>query len=137
MRGSVAASLGGRAAIGSSRYSLTASSLIGAEAQKYPNVLLRGITSPRNAFRKLAYGDLGRVGRSQARRNRLSLAGHLLFDLDSSKTTQGDRPRPGSSRAGSPGDPLRFSRHSLLNLRRKVQFLVSAGEASGDLTRPE
>ena len=44
----VAAREGGRAAIGSSRYSLTTSSLIGADAQKYPNVLLRGITSPRN-----------------------------------------------------------------------------------------
>src|SRR3954454_3435897 len=48
MRGRVAAREGGSAAIGSSRYSFTTSSLIGADAQKYPNVLLRGMTSPRN-----------------------------------------------------------------------------------------
>src|SRR5689334_4248282 len=39
---------GGSAATGSSRYSFTTSALIGTEAQKYPNVLLRGITSPLN-----------------------------------------------------------------------------------------
>src|SRR6516225_7660599 len=39
---------GGRAAMGSSRYSFTSSSLSGTEAQKYEKVLLRGIISPRN-----------------------------------------------------------------------------------------
>src|SRR5881398_3639249 len=34
---------------------------------------------PSEPFRELAYGDLGRVGRSQACLNRLSLNGHLLF----------------------------------------------------------
>src|ERR1700722_4141345 len=38
---------GGRAAMGSSRYSLTSSSLNGTEAQKYEKVLLSGIISPR------------------------------------------------------------------------------------------
>src|SRR5581483_8659495 len=47
MRGSIAAMVGGSAATGSSRYSLTTSSVMGTDAQKYPNVLLKGITSPR------------------------------------------------------------------------------------------
>src|SRR5689334_17659340 len=39
---------GGSAATGSSRYSLRSSSDIGTDAQKYENVLLSGIMSPRN-----------------------------------------------------------------------------------------
>src|SRR5258707_1034358 len=46
--GSAAATPGGRAATGSSRYSFRSSSLIGTEAQKYENVLLSGIISLRN-----------------------------------------------------------------------------------------
>src|SRR5665213_144082 len=45
--GSARAMVGGRAATGSSRYSLRSSSDIGTEAQKYENVLLSGIISPR------------------------------------------------------------------------------------------
>ena len=47
IRGSMDASVGGSAATGSSRYSLTTSSLMGTDAQKYAKVLLSGITSPR------------------------------------------------------------------------------------------
>src|SRR6185295_7921169 len=46
--GSEAATPGGRAATGSSRYSFRSSSLIGTDAQKYENVLLSGIISLRN-----------------------------------------------------------------------------------------
>src|SRR5665213_3481480 len=45
--GSARAMVGGRAATGSSKYSLRSSSDIGTEAQKYENVLLSGIISPR------------------------------------------------------------------------------------------
>src|SRR5689334_21799350 len=45
--GSARAMVGGSAPTGSSRYSFRSSSDIGTEAQKYENVLLSGIISPR------------------------------------------------------------------------------------------
>src|ERR1700731_3011781 len=45
--GNARAMVGGSAATGSSRYSFRSSSDIGTEAQKYENVLLSGIISPR------------------------------------------------------------------------------------------